>query len=91
MKFVLLIHNASDLCRKTNRSTFDEPTGKTDGPCVDAFFRGYVGLFRRGRRLASREGLRAGNWRQSKANAIVADAILEGFMSDMGTPSPPVD
>src|SRR5205823_15083489 len=62
VKLVLLVHNASDLCRKTKRSAFDEPTGETHGPCVDAFFRGYVGLprQRRRRRLALREGLSIG-------------------------------
>ena len=43
MKFVLLIHNASDLCREAKRGTFDEPTGETDSPRIDAFFRDYVG------------------------------------------------
>jgi hypothetical protein len=43
VKFVLLIHNASNLCRETKRGTFDEPAGETDSPRIDAFFRGYVG------------------------------------------------
>jgi hypothetical protein len=61
VKFVLLIHNASDLRREAKRGTFDEPTGETDGPCIDAFFRGYVGPPHRGRgRLARREGLSIG-------------------------------
>src|SRR5258708_28476999 len=63
VKLVLFIHDASDLCRESKRSAFDEPTGETDGPCIDAFFGGYVGLLRRGRgrrRLAPREGLSIG-------------------------------
>src|SRR5712664_3880754 len=63
VKLVLLIHNASDLCRETKWSTFDEPTGETDGPCIDAFFRRYVGppRYRPGRRrLARRGGLSIG-------------------------------
>src|SRR5258708_16502366 len=33
----------------------------------------------------------AGNWRPSKANATVADAIVETFLSDMDISFPPAD
>ena len=43
-----------------------------------------------GSRLA-RDCALAGNWRPSKANAIVADAIVETFLGDMGISFPPAD
>jgi len=44
VKLVRLIHNAGNLCGETKWGTLDEPTGETDSPRIDAFFRGYVGL-----------------------------------------------
>jgi hypothetical protein len=82
VKFALLIHNASDLCREMKRGTFDEPAGETDSSRIDAFFRGYVGppRDRRGhRRLACREGLNVGG----QMEATTANAIAENFMNDM--------
>jgi hypothetical protein len=82
VKFVLLIHNASNLCRETKRGTFDEPAGETDSPRIDAFFCGYVGppRDRRGyRRLACREGLSVGE----QMEATTTNAIAENFLNDM--------
>ena len=88
MKLVLLIRNPGDLRRETKRRALDEPTGETDGPCIDAFFRSYVALSSAA--AASRVGrdcALAGNCRPSTAKLIAANATVENFMSDMVSPS----